>query len=127
MALQGKNIGAIGSLIFFVNEKRIEDFVFLFGIECVGVTLVNKIIQVSSVQLNKSSAYCIVRSAPKVQLLSIPIYPPFSLFLLPSRIENLNEAFILRKSQMKSLHVPVGKDLQGVKPKIAILFYIEMT
>ena len=48
--------------------------------EFIGVTLVHKTIQVSSVQLNKtSSAQCIMHPLLKVKFLSIPIYPPHSL------------------------------------------------
>lgn len=48
------------------------------------MTLVNKTIQVSTAQLNKTSAYCIVCPSPKVKSHSVPIYLPFTLFHLPS-------------------------------------------
>ena len=56
----------------------------VFFIEFISMTLVNKSIQVSSVQVNKtSSAHCIVRSLPQIRSLSVPIYPPFVHFHLP--------------------------------------------
>ena len=61
-------------------------FYFFFLAECTGVTLVNKTIQVSSVQLSKTScAHCVVHPSPKVKSLS-PFISPFSylpLLLLP--------------------------------------------
>ena len=57
-------------------------FIYLFTyllifIECIGVTLVNKIVQVSRVQFyNTSSVYCIVHSPPQVKSPSITIDPP---------------------------------------------------
>ena len=52
-------------------------------IECIGVTLVNKIIQVSGVSFsNTSSVYCIVCSPLKVKFPSITIYAPFPLSYL---------------------------------------------
>ena len=50
---------------------------FLFFIELIGVTLVLKTIQVSSVQLNKtSSAHCIVHPSPQKSLFLSPFSPP---------------------------------------------------
>ena len=62
-----------------------KDKLFLkenFFVEFIGVTLVNKIIQVSSVQFsNTSSVYYIVCSTPKVKFLSLTIIPLCPLLL----------------------------------------------
>ena len=51
-------------------------FKFIF-IEFIGVTLVNKILQVSGVQFyNTSPVYCTVCSPPHLKSASITIYPP---------------------------------------------------
>ena len=56
-----------------------------FEIEFIGVTLVHKAIQVSSVQVNKtSSAHCIVHPTPQAKSHSIPILPLFAHLHLPS-------------------------------------------
>ena len=48
-----------------------------FCIECIGVILAHKIIQVSSVRLNEtSSAHCILCPSHQAQCLSVPISPP---------------------------------------------------
>ena len=50
-----------------------------FLIEFIGVTLVNKTILVSSVQLNNASpAYCITYSLPEVTFFPVPIYLAFA-------------------------------------------------
>ena len=55
---------------------------FLF-IEFIGVTLVNKIIQVSGAQFyNTSSVHCIVCSSPQVKSPSFNIYPSYTLLHL---------------------------------------------
>ena len=56
------------------------NYVILFYnfIQFIEVTLVNKIMQVSSVQpYNTSYVYCIVHSVPKSSLLPSPFIPPF--------------------------------------------------
>ena len=51
--------------------------------EFIGVTLVNKIIQVAGTQFhNTSSVHCIVCSPPQVKCLAIIIYPPYTLLHL---------------------------------------------
>ena len=55
--------------------KTILRFIYLTFIECIGVTLVNKTIQVSSVQFYNTSSV-IVCSPFKVKSPSITIYPP---------------------------------------------------
>ena len=61
---------------FFCNQP-------FFRIEFIGMTLVNRTTQVSSVRPNKtSSAYCIVHLPPKVKSLFAPTYPPFAHFHL---------------------------------------------
>ena len=58
------------------KKEKLLCKLFFSLIEFIGVTLVNKTIQVSSVQLNKlSSAHCTMGSLPKVNSLSISIYP----------------------------------------------------
>ena len=59
-------------------------FYFKIFIAFTGLTLVNKIKQVSTVQFyNISSVYCIMCSSPKVKFPSITIYLSFALFYLP--------------------------------------------
>ena len=63
------------TLYFYFISFHFISFSILFLIEFIGVTLVCKTIQVSSVQLNKTlSTHCIVHPSPspKVQSLSIP-------------------------------------------------------
>ena len=53
------------------------NFIILFFIECFGVTLVNKILQVSSARFhNTSSAHCTVCSPLSVSLHPSPFTPP---------------------------------------------------
>ena len=75
--------------------QNVEDLIglmFVFFIEYIGVTLVNKTIQVSSVQLNTtSSAPCIVLSLPKVKSLPVTFCHPFALFpFLPTLFPSSN-------------------------------------
>ena len=56
--------------------NRVQVIFFLF-IEFIGVTLVNKITQVSGAQFyNTSPVHCIVCLPPQVKSRSITIYPP---------------------------------------------------
>ena len=66
--------------------------IVLIFIEFIGVTLVNKLIQVSSVQFsNTSFVYCIVCSSPKVKSPFLTIdHPPPLYSLLLSRIPFLS-------------------------------------
>ncbi|KAF6125190.1 hypothetical protein HJG60_009715 [Phyllostomus discolor] len=52
-------------------------FMFFLFIEFIGVTLVNKMIQVSGAQFHStSSVHCVVCSPPQVRSPSITIHPP---------------------------------------------------
>ena len=65
-------------------NQNVADPQNLFFIEFIGVTLVNKTIQDSNVQVNKtSSAYSIVYLSPKEKSPSITIYLLFALFHIP--------------------------------------------
>ena len=67
---------------FFLVFKFV--FTFFLFIEFVRVTIVNKILQVSSAQFyNTSSVHSMVYSPPSVKSPSITIYPPFTLLHLP--------------------------------------------
>ena len=66
-----------------------------FLIEFTGVTLANKTIQVSSVQLHKTlSARYIMRSPPEVKSLFIPVSPQFAHFPLPPTLFNITTFFL---------------------------------
>ena len=72
---------------FLIIECLISNFWILFSllIEFVGVTMVNKIIQVSGAQFyNSSSVPCIVCLPPQVKSPSVTIYPLCTLIPLPS-------------------------------------------
>ena len=69
--------------LFLWPGNQLSFFFFLF-IEFIGVTLVNKIIQVSGVQFyNTSSVHCIMCSPPQVTSPSNTIYLSYTLLHLP--------------------------------------------
>ena len=60
--------------------------IFCLFSEFIGVTLVNKIIQVSDERFyNTSSVHCVVCLSPQVKSLPVSIYPPYTFLhlLLP--------------------------------------------
>ena len=71
----------LGTEVIFKKLNLVLYITFLFfNFKFIRVTLVNKIIQVSSVQIyDLSSVYCVLCSSPKVKSSSITIY----LILLP--------------------------------------------
>ena len=66
------------------GESIVRKPIYIFFLsKLIGVTLVNKIIQVSSVQLyNISPVYCIVCLPLKIKSSSVTTYPPFTLYYL---------------------------------------------
>ena len=73
-------------------------FLYLFFLEFIWVTLVNKTIQISSVRLcNTPSAYCIMRSPLTVKSLSVTtIYLPFVLLpLCPTPFSSGNRHIVV--------------------------------
>ena len=52
-------------------------------VECMGVALVNKTIQVSGARFHRTSVYATVYFPPQVTPPSITIYPPNTLLFLP--------------------------------------------
>ena len=83
-------------LITFLHSLFLFLFFLSFYTKFIAVMLVNKINQVSSVQLhNTPSAHCIVHPPPKVKSLSATIYPPFVLFQLPSPCFSLAATILL--------------------------------
>ena len=84
---------------------------FYFLIEFMGVTLVNKIRQLSGAHFhNTSSVHCIVCSPPQVKSPTITIYPPHTLLHLPSTLGNhhtavrVHEFLFFLKFFAQSLH-----------------------
>ena len=83
----GRCVGMLVTLCYILPSPRLTlwglyDFhplCSLFLIGFIGVTLVHKIIQVSSIQFyNTSSVHCVVCSPPQVTSPSITIYPPLT-------------------------------------------------
>ena len=75
----------VHSWIFSGQTCRYNLFIFFLYITFIGVTLVNKIIQVSDVCFyNTSSAHCTVCSPPQMMCPSITIYPPYTLLYCPT-------------------------------------------
>lgn len=74
------------SLYFSMSfHYMIEKFKHVSSFWIYWYPLVNKTMQVSSVQLHiTSSAYCIMNSTPKIKPLSFPIYPFFAYLPPPS-------------------------------------------
>ena len=85
LVIAGPVVNPVGLIPKWVTLYRFYLFIYLFIyliyllfiIEFIGVTLVHRTIQVSCIQLNKtSSVHCIVHIEPQVKSLSGPI-PPF--------------------------------------------------
>ena len=79
----GVQVGCLYSQQYF-PEIFVPLKIFFLFIKFIGVTLVNKIIQVSGAQFhNTSFVHWTVCSPPQVKSPSITIYPPYILFYLP--------------------------------------------
>ena len=84
-------------------SKCILFFVF-FILNLLGVILVHKTIQVSSIQLNKTSVYCIVCPSLQTKFISVSNYPPFAFFYLPPPPFPLDITILLSVS-MWDMHI----------------------
>ena len=95
---------------------------FLF-IECIGVILVNKIIQVSGAQFyNTSFVHCMVCSSPQVHHHLFPLYP-----FLPSTtittLLSMSMSFFLFNSQFLQPHntFPIAVSLLSIYESVSVL------